>query len=104
MGLYLIELRFVEGWIQRTQLDRNLSNQIDRATPTEKVALYAGNGLWHDALTTLANLQVAKPQDPELIQDWQNLLNAIGLRELANRPLDENRRVEQVRQLKSAGF
>ena len=94
----------VEGWIQRTQLDRNLSNQIDRATPTEKVALYAENGLWHDALTILANLQVAKPQDPELTQDWQNLLNAIGLRELADRPLDENRRVEQVRQLKSAGF
>jgi Domain of Unknown Function (DUF928) len=76
--------------------------------------------LWHDALTTLANLQAAKPQDPELTQNWQNLLDAIGLKDLAvrgseafalaiaspleNRPLDENRRVEQVRQLKSAGF
>ena len=95
---------FVEGWIQRTELDRNLSNQIDRATPTEKVALYAENGLWYDALTTLANLRAAKPQDPELTQDWQNLLNAIGLKDLADRPLDENRRVDRVQKLKSAGF
>ncbi len=95
---------FVQGWIQRVELDRNLSNQIDRATPTEQVALYAENGLWHDALNTLANLQIAKPQDSELTQDWQNLLDAIGLKDLADRPLDENRRVEQVRQLKSAGF
>lgn len=77
---------FVEGWIQRTELDRNLSRQIDRATPTEKVSLYAENGLWHDALTTLASLRATNPQDPELNQDWQNLLNAIGLGNLADRP------------------
>ena len=95
---------FVEGWIQRTELDRNLSSQIDRATPIDRVALYAENGLWYDAVTTLANLQVAKPQDPELTKDWQNLLDAIGLKGLADRPLVENRRVEQVRQLRSASF
>ena len=77
---------FVEGWIQRTELDRNLSQQIDRATPTEKVSLYAENGLWHDALTTLASLRATNPQDSELNQDWQNLFNAIGLGNLADRP------------------
>ena len=77
---------FVEGWIQRTELDRNLSKQIDRATPTEKVSLYAENGLWHDALSTLANLRATNPQDPNLNKEWQNLLNAIGLRELASHP------------------
>jgi Domain of Unknown Function (DUF928) len=95
---------YAEGWIQRMELDRTLSKQIDRATPTEKVALYAENGLWHDALSTLANLRAAKPQDPGLSQDWQNLLNAIGLRDLADRPLSENSQVERVGQLKSAGF
>jgi Domain of Unknown Function (DUF928) len=103
---------FVEGWIQRTELDRNLSKQIDRATPTEKVALYAENGLWHDALTTLANLRATKPQDPELNQNWQNLLDAIGLGDLNNQPLSENRqtdspretRRERFQQLRNKGF
>jgi hypothetical protein len=103
---------YAEGWIQRMELDRNLSKQIDRATPTEKVALYAENGLWHDALTTLANLRATNPQDPELNQDWQNLLDAIGLKDLATQPLSEHRQVdlpaetlrERVRQLRSTGF
>jgi hypothetical protein len=103
---------YAEGWIQRMELDRNLSKQIDRATSTEKVGLYAENGLWHDALTTLANLRTAKPQDPGLSQDWQNLLNAVGLGALANQPLSQNPQVdspegtlrERVRQLRSAGF
>jgi Domain of Unknown Function (DUF928) len=95
---------FVQGWIQKVELDRTLSKQIDRATPTEKVALYAENGLWHDALSTLANLRAAKPQDPGLTQDWQNLLESIGLRDLANQPLSESRQIDRVRQLRSAGF
>jgi Domain of Unknown Function (DUF928) len=103
---------FVEGWIQRTELDGNLSNQIDRATPTDKVALYAENGLWHDALTTLANLRATKPQDPGLTQDWQNLLDAIGLGNLTNQPLSENYQVDfpaqtlrqQFRQSGNKGF
>jgi Domain of Unknown Function (DUF928) len=95
---------FVQGWIQRMELDRNLSKQIDRATSIEKVALYAENGLWHDALTTLANLRATKPQDPALNQDWQNLLEAIGLKDLANQPLSDHRQVSRVQQLRSAGF
>ena len=103
---------FVEGWIQRTELDRNLSQQLDRATPIERVALYAENGLWHDALTTLANLRATKPQDPGLTQDWQNLLNAIGLKDLTDRPLSDNHQVdspsetlrERFQQLRNTGF
>jgi Domain of Unknown Function (DUF928) len=103
---------FVEGWIQRTELDHTLSKQIDRATPTDKVSLYAENGLWHDALTTLANLRATKPQDPKLTQDWQNLLDAIGLKDLVDQSLSENRQFnspketlrKRFQQLKSAGF
>ena len=103
---------FVQGWIQRMELDRNLSNQIDRASSAEKVSLYAENGLWYDALTTLANLRATKPQDLGLNQDWRNLLEAIGLGDLAIQPLSANPQVdspektlrERVQQLRSAGF
>lgn len=103
---------FVEGWVQRVELDRNLSTRIDRATPVEKFALSAENGLWHDALTTLANIRAIKPQDSGLSQDWQNLFDTIGLGNLANQPLSENPQVdspketlrERVQQLKNTGF
>jgi hypothetical protein len=81
---------YAEGWIQRMELDRNLSKQIDQATPTDKVTLYAENGLWHDAITTLAHLRATKPQDPGLNQDWQNLLDAIGLGDLILRGRDRD--------------
>jgi hypothetical protein len=103
---------YAEGWIQRTELDRNLSKQIDRATSIKRVSLYAENGLWHDALSTLANLRATRPQDPALTQDWQNLLEAIGLKDLANQPLSKNRQVdssaetlrERSMQVRSNGF
>jgi Domain of Unknown Function (DUF928) len=79
---------FVDGWIQRAQIDRNLSVQLERATPAAKVSLYAENGLWYDAIATLASLRSTKPQDTALTQDWQNLLNAIDLGHLASQPLN----------------
>ncbi|MEH2118602.1 MAG: DUF928 domain-containing protein [Nostoc sp.] len=33
--------------------------------------------MWYDALTTLAELRLAKPEDPTLAVEWINLLTAI---------------------------
>jgi hypothetical protein len=71
---------FVEGWVQRQNITRDLGDRLDRAQPREQVTLYADNGLWYDALTTLATLRANKPQDNALDRDWQNLLNSIGLK------------------------
>jgi hypothetical protein len=79
---------FVDGWIQRAPIDRLLSSQLERATPAAKVSLYAENGLWYDAIATLANLRATKPQDAALTQDWQSLLEAIELGNLTDRPLN----------------
>jgi hypothetical protein len=76
---------FVDGWIQRVAMQTDLSQEIERSTPIKRVALYAKNGLWYDAIAALATLRSANPQDPELLQDWQNLLDAIGLKSLADR-------------------
>jgi Domain of Unknown Function (DUF928) len=92
---------FVDGWVQRADLDRTLSDQLKQASPTGKIALSAENGLWYDALNSLASLRAAKPQDPGLKQDWQNLLKSIDLGDLANQPLSENGAVDRVQRLKS---
>ena len=79
---------FVDGWIQRTPIDRALNTQLEQATPTGKVSLYAENGLWYDAIASLANLRTAKPQDAAVTQDWQTLLDTIDLGQLATQPLN----------------
>lgn len=48
---------FVDGWIQMNALDPALKQQLEKATPRDRVALYAANGIWFDALTAAAQLR-----------------------------------------------
>lgn len=80
-------LDYVEGWIQRTLLGQGLRDRLTQATPRQQAALYAENGIWYDALTTLAELKLAQPDDQAIAQDWIELLKAIGLEHLATQPL-----------------
>lgn len=75
----------VSGWIQRVDLDPTVIRQIEAATPQQKVALYAENGIWYDALTVLGKeLLRANPQYAK--DNWESLLQAIGLEDFASKP------------------
>ncbi len=78
---------FVEGIIQRVALDGTVAKQLKTASPRQKADLYAANGIWYDALTILAELRVAHPQDSRLVSDWQSLLQSVGLESVATAPL-----------------
>lgn len=78
---------FVEGWIQRTALKPALLSQLKQASPRQKVALYAANGIWFDALTTLAELRIANPSDSTLQDDWVSLLDSVDLDAIATEPI-----------------
>lgn len=71
---------FVEGWIQRNSLNPALKSQLEKATPRDRVALYAANGIWFEALSTASELRRRDPKDTS----WTALLQAIGLNDLAN--------------------
>jgi Domain of Unknown Function (DUF928) len=75
---------FVDGWIQRVNLNSGLSQQIKQATPKQQANLYAENGFWYDALSILAQLRRIKPQDRSITEDWTDLLNAVDLDKLAS--------------------
>jgi Domain of Unknown Function (DUF928) len=77
----------VTGWIQRASLNQELNDRIARSTPNQQAALYAENGFWYDALSTLALLRRDAPQDPTIQQDWGNLLKSVELGKLANKPI-----------------
>jgi hypothetical protein len=69
----------VEGKIKRVALDPILARRVRLATPQQRVALYAKAGLWHEALSTMVELQRDRPNDPTLAATWDNLLKSEGM-------------------------
>ncbi len=75
------------GWVQRVNPDAGLTSQLKQATPQQRVSLYDQNGIWFDALTTLGELRLSNPQDARFTEDWNRLLQSVGLEKLIAKPL-----------------
>lgn len=88
---------YVNGWIQRVNIDSGLSKKINQATPAQQAVLYAEKGFWYDALTILAQLHRTKPQDSSIAEDWTNLMNSVDLGELASEPFSPLTRTQRGR-------
>lgn len=80
------EYFFVDGWVQRVALTRNLESQLKTAKPGGYMA-YAANNIWYDALTNLADLLSTDSQNATLVEDWADLLKSVGLQDLAQAPI-----------------
>jgi hypothetical protein len=76
----------ITGWIQRAKINSNLSDLIKRSNPSQQADLYAENGFWYDALSTLAILRRDFPTDPAIKENWQIILKSVDLQGLADRP------------------
>lgn len=77
----------VEGWIQRVELTSSIASQLENITPTDSIEIYLEADLWHEALTTLAQLRQDLPNDTIVATNWMQLLQSIGLEEMAQEPL-----------------
>lgn len=80
---------FVQGTVQRRNLDPSMQRQLAAATPIDRARLYAANGIWHETLTTLAELHQANPRDPQVADAWNQLLQRINLGNLATVPVTD---------------
>jgi len=77
----------VDGWVERTELSPSLVNKLKNAAPSDRPALYAAAGIWHDSLTTLVELLRQKPNDRNLKNQWKKLLNSVGLNVIVEQPM-----------------
>ena len=77
----------IEAPITRISLSSELTQALEKANLQERFNLYKKNGIWYEALHTLFELRRANPNDTTLIQEWQELLQSIGLKKIANVPL-----------------
>jgi Domain of Unknown Function (DUF928) len=71
---------YVEGEIQRVNLDFHVAQQLNTATDCQqKATIYAANGIWFDSITELAQIRLANPNNVSIAADWQSLLQSVGL-------------------------
>ncbi|WAL59220.1 DUF928 domain-containing protein [Thermocoleostomius sinensis] len=77
----------VWGEIQRVDLSPTLKAQLAQSSHRDQSALYAAQGIWLDALTTLAELRLSEPTNTALVTDWRSLLQSAHLAEVINHPL-----------------
>ncbi|WP_371357150.1 DUF928 domain-containing protein [Hydrocoleum sp. CS-953] len=67
---------FVEGIIQRIQPKISLYNKLAGVTPLTLPTVYASQGIWYDALESMVQLRRLNPNNPKLIDDWEELFNS----------------------------
>ncbi|MDY6938812.1 MAG: DUF928 domain-containing protein [Cyanobacteriota bacterium] len=77
----------VRGEIERFEPTPKFAQALVEASPEEKVALYAEASLWYDAVKTLADLRRTDPDNDRLRADWIELMQAVGLDDIAAKPL-----------------
>ncbi|NEO16151.1 MULTISPECIES: DUF928 domain-containing protein [unclassified Moorena] len=85
-GSGLLKDDFVSGGIERLSISSDLE-KLEGKNRREHIAVYAQQGLWFDALTALAELRLANPQDKRLAKDWADLLQQVGLEDIESKPL-----------------
>ncbi|BAZ42476.1 hypothetical protein NIES4101_84450 [Calothrix sp. NIES-4101] len=78
---------YVEGVVSRVNLNLTVTQQLSTATPQQQAAIYAQNGIWHQALTILLELSQNNPKDKIVHDNLASLFSEIGLREMANKPI-----------------
>ena len=77
----------VAGWIQRVAPKSDIQHQLNTVLPQQQPAIYAANGIWYEALASLAKLRCSNPHDVALAANWESLLEQVGLSEIAKKPL-----------------
>ncbi|XHX78914.1 MAG: DUF928 domain-containing protein [Stenomitos frigidus ULC029] len=77
----------VEGWLERILPDAALTKALQKTLPGNRPNLYAEAGIWHETLSTLADLRQQYPQNTRFLQDWREVLQSVGLDAVAAAPL-----------------
>lgn len=85
----------VDGWIQRVVLNPVLERQLQKGNRLQQAQVFAANGIWYDALNNLVKMRRANPQDQELLSNWVELLDSVGLEDFALQPISQCCQVQE---------
>lgn len=77
----------VEGWVERIQPESSLSEKLAKADARKLPYIYAEAGIWHEALTAIAQLRYTEPRNLRYLLNWRRLLTSVGINAIASEPL-----------------
>ena len=77
----------VFGGVERVSLSLYDASRLEHLSQRDRLSIYEEDGLWLNALTTLANLRACDPSDADLSNRWASLLEAVKLQDYAEQPL-----------------
>jgi hypothetical protein len=71
------------GVIKRIEPTADLKEKVAKTTPASQASVYAQEGIWYDALSTLSDQIDAHPEDKTLRESRADLLRQVGLKAAA---------------------
>jgi Domain of Unknown Function (DUF928) len=74
----------VTGWVKRVEATGNTAS-----SPLEQATALAQAGIWYDTLSVLAAAKRSQPNNSNLVKEWRELLEQVGLNAIATQPLSE---------------
>ncbi|MEO1623284.1 MAG: DUF928 domain-containing protein, partial [Cyanobacteria bacterium J06632_3] len=77
---------FVDGWVKRISPTAELAQQLSEGEGIDDVAALGAGGIWYDTAAQLAHLRMNQADDV-METHWFELLESVGLAELATAPV-----------------
>lgn len=77
----------IEGQIERIEPNSELLSAQQASDSLAAAESYGAAGVWYDTVAMLARLRQSQPTDATIAQHWQELLDSVGLSEVADASL-----------------
>ncbi|MGB3300579.1 MAG: DUF928 domain-containing protein [Phormidesmis sp.] len=81
---------FVDGWVQRMMPNAELTAALSEGDDLQNAKNLGANGIWYDTVAQMAILRAAQPSveaDGAIAAHWIELLESVGLAEIAAAPI-----------------
>ncbi|MEQ9551635.1 MAG: DUF928 domain-containing protein [Coleofasciculus sp. G3-WIS-01] len=70
---------YIDGAIERVQLNSIDKRFLAQATPEERLAFYTKERIWYETVDTLIELRRERPDDQDVADAWNKLLKSVEL-------------------------
>jgi len=76
-----------EGSVERTKPSLAVQIKLNKLEPKHRSKIYAGAGIWHDAINNVAQQRCTTPNDSTTRLYWNQLLSSVGLNQVVSESL-----------------
>ncbi len=64
-----------------------IADQLNQAETKDYPTVYANNGIWYSAVSSLAQLRNNNPEDLDIKSNWKTLLDSVKLEQISDKPI-----------------